>query len=91
MHICKTQALKLAKEPAPEYKVNPIAERLGILTDLSKLGDRATDAIYFYELMLESCEKLFDNELEQHAFEDQMRYMFGIEVCARLGDESLTS
>ena len=62
------------------HKVNPIAKRLGILTDITKLGDRVTDAVHFYELMLESCEKLFDNELEQHVFEDQMRYMFGIQV-----------
>lgn len=51
-----------------------------MLADLSKLGDRANDASHFYDLLLESCEKLFDNELEQGAFEDQLRYMFGIQV-----------
>ena len=39
-----------------------------------------TNAEHFYDLMLESCERLFDNELEQGAFEDLMRYMFGVQV-----------
>lgn len=34
----------------------------------------------FYELLLETCERLFDNEIEQHAFEDQMRHVFGLQV-----------
>jgi paired amphipathic helix protein Sin3a len=42
--------------------------------------DRHENAEQIYELMLESCEKLFDNELEQSAFEDQMRSMFGVKV-----------
>ena len=36
---------------------------------------------HFYDLMLDSCERLFDNDIEQSAFEDQMRCMFGIKVC----------
>lgn len=80
LHLFKTQASQLAGEPAPVHKVNPIATRLGILTDITKLGNRVADASHFYELMLESCEKLFDNEVEQHVFEDQLRYMFGAEV-----------
>ncbi|KAH9932297.1 uncharacterized protein B0H18DRAFT_987465 [Fomitopsis serialis] len=46
-------------------------------TDLGSLPERATNARHFYTLMLESCEKLFDNELEQAVFEDQLRWMFG--------------
>ena len=34
-------------------------------------------ASQYYELMLEICERLFDNQVEQLAFEDQMREMFG--------------
>ncbi|TFK49235.1 hypothetical protein OE88DRAFT_1719716 [Heliocybe sulcata] len=30
-----------------------------------------------YPMLLEACEKLFDNEFEQHGFEDQMRQWFG--------------
>lgn len=35
---------------------------------------------YHYELMLQSCERLFDNEIEQSAFEEQMRSTFGTKV-----------
>jgi paired amphipathic helix protein Sin3a len=35
-------------------------------------------ASQYYELMLETCERLFDNQVEQLAFEDQMREMFGL-------------
>lgn len=35
---------------------------------------------HYYEFLLETCERLFDNEVEQHAFEDQMRAVFGIQV-----------
>jgi paired amphipathic helix protein Sin3a len=35
-------------------------------------------ASQYYELMLETCERLFDNQIEQLAFEDQMREMFGL-------------
>ena len=37
-------------------------------------------AAQYYELMLETCERLFDNQIEQLAFEDQMREMFGLHV-----------
>ena len=37
-------------------------------------------ASQYYELMLETCERLFDNQVEQLAFEDQMREMFGLHV-----------
>ena len=42
-------------------------------------GDGSTNE-HSYELLLESCELLFDNEVEQQVFEDQMRYMFGTKV-----------
>lgn len=35
---------------------------------------------HFYDAMLVSCEKLFDNEIELQAFEDQLRSMFGTKV-----------
>lgn len=71
----------MADDPVEPLKSNPLAEHLGALVDLSGLGDRAKVASHFYNLLLESCEKLFDNEIEQHVFEDQLRYMFGIQVC----------
>ena len=57
-----------------------VREDVGLLVEITKLSERAKDAGHFYDFFLESCEKLFDNEVEQVAFEDQMRYMFGIKV-----------
>lgn len=39
-----------------------------------------TSKANLYEFMLATCERLFDNEIEQNMFEDQMRYMFGVKV-----------
>lgn len=62
----------------------PASRRLNNLSAQAEaermLGERSANADHFYELMLESCERLFDNEIEQHAFEDQMRFMFGLEA-----------
>jgi paired amphipathic helix protein Sin3a len=41
-------------------------------------GQAQITALQYYELMLESCERLFDNQVEQLVFEDQMREMFGL-------------
>jgi hypothetical protein len=49
------------------------------------LRDRTTEdneeALYQY--MLEACEKLFMNELDQATFEEHMRWFFGTKVCSR--------
>jgi hypothetical protein len=34
----------------------------------------------YYDLMLDACERLFDNEIEISAFEDEIRLMFGPKV-----------
>ncbi|KAK7032931.1 histone deacetylase complex, SIN3 component [Favolaschia claudopus] len=48
------------------------------------MGVRVSNAEHFYDLLLESCERLFDNELDQNAFEDQMRFMFGIKEAYKI-------
>lgn len=48
---------------------------------IASFGERVKNPEHYYELLLVSCERLFDNEIEQHAFEDQIRYMFGTKVC----------
>lgn len=40
----------------------------------------ATAAEYFYGHLLESCEKLFDNVIDQATFEDTARFMFGMKA-----------
>ena len=73
--IFKTLGAKLAK--AGPRKTNPAAAAgIGLSAD----DERFADAAHFYEFLLESCEKLFDNEIEVPLFEDQMRFMFGPRV-----------
>ena len=76
----------LANEMVAEVTPNPVAVTLGLSAQTtafieSSLADKHANAAHYYELLLESCERLFDNELEQSAFEDQMRHMFGVKVC----------
>jgi paired amphipathic helix protein Sin3a len=75
--IFKGLGAKLAK--AGSRKPNPAAA-VGI--GLSADDERFADAAHFYEFLLESCEKLFDNEIEVPLFEDQMRFMFGPRVTS---------
>jgi paired amphipathic helix protein Sin3a len=67
-------------------KAKSVATTLGMpsLIELAQLDDRAAHADHFYDLMLESCERLFDNEIEQYVFEEQMRYMFGVKDAYRI-------
>ncbi|GJE93673.1 histone deacetylase complex, regulatory component SIN3 [Phanerochaete sordida] len=84
LRLFKDLAAEAASEPSVPLKPNPLADRLGMLADVTKLGDRAHDAAHFYELLLESCERLFDGELEQGVFEEQLRYMFGIQHAYKM-------
>ncbi|KAI0302797.1 hypothetical protein B0F90DRAFT_1627282 [Multifurca ochricompacta] len=47
-------------------------------------GQVRITASQYYELMLETCERLFDNQIEQLTFEDQMREMFGLEDAYKI-------
>lgn len=55
-------------------------------TDAIQNGANASDsspnknADHYYEMLLGLCERLFENEIEQHLFEDQMRAVFGLKV-----------
>lgn len=73
----KNLGAKLAKAPPPN--LSAIAAGLG----LSNEDERFQNAAHFYDFLLESCEKLFDNEIEVPLFEDQMRYMFGPRVSSQ--------
>ncbi|KAG6335085.1 hypothetical protein ID866_3994 [Astraeus odoratus] len=86
--ICKEAARQTAKTLNPT-DCNPIAIELGLddptgpavilgqgmesLTD--QRPSDAADVAYLY--FLDTCEKLFENELEPGLFEEQMRWLFG--------------
>lgn len=80
--LFKSIAARLASEEPSARRPNPVAGIIGLSSqaDYTSIGDQGANAEHFYELLLESCERLFDNEIEQIGFEDQMRLMFGTKV-----------
>ncbi|KAJ8087508.1 hypothetical protein PM082_006339 [Marasmius tenuissimus] len=87
--LFKTISQKLSQESVTEHP-NPIAETLNLLPSTPNGMVNGLDkpsngnGNHLYELMLESCERLFDNEIEQTSFEDQMRHMFGIKEAYKI-------
>ncbi|THV08566.1 hypothetical protein K435DRAFT_708465 [Dendrothele bispora CBS 962.96] len=84
--LFKKSAQTLSSEPESRSE-NPVVSSLGANghpPGLANVDERRLTAAHYYELMLESCERLFDNELEQSVFEDQMRYMFGIKDAYKI-------
>ncbi|KIK06012.1 hypothetical protein K443DRAFT_674585 [Laccaria amethystina LaAM-08-1] len=78
LHLFKDLAAEIAAQDPKTRRLNHV----GIIDHLQ--NGETPRAEHYYELMLESCERLFDNELEQHAFEDQMRGMFGTKNAYQL-------
>ena len=81
LYLFKGLTKEMADRSNDPFEPNPSSIRSTIQADLAKLGNRLNQSFHYYDLMLESCEKLFDNELEQPAFEEMMRYMFGLKAC----------
>ncbi|KAI0674609.1 hypothetical protein C8Q78DRAFT_1015738 [Trametes maxima] len=84
LQLFKNITKELAANGTDPMEPNPTLLSKAIKDDLAKMGDRINHAAHFYDLMLESCEKLFDNEIEQHVFEELMRYMFGLKHAYKL-------
>lgn len=83
---CKDLANKLANDPSSPYRSNTLASDLVILdtesadSKLAELQKRESPAVHFYPFLLETCERLFDNSIDQQTFEDITRHMFGTKV-----------
>ncbi|KIJ54305.1 hypothetical protein M422DRAFT_241556 [Sphaerobolus stellatus SS14] len=85
---CKNLATTLAGEGSKGFSPNPVAYSLGLtdtagpvafLADLDAIASDPTTnpAQNFYIYLLDLVEKVFDCELEQHVFEENIRFMFG--------------
>jgi C-terminal domain of Sin3a protein len=99
--VCKGVGAKLANEKHVSFLENPIAVELGLddpngpsavlAQAVEALGDQlaseGSNVVYLY--LLDACEKVFDNELDQATFEEHMRWFFGNKVgfysCHLLG------
>ncbi|KDQ63138.1 hypothetical protein JAAARDRAFT_119201 [Jaapia argillacea MUCL 33604] len=86
---CKEIGAKLAASQHRSLLANPIAVELGLdepggpATILGQAIEAfgegpGTNVLYLY--LLEACEKVFDNELDQATFEEHMRWFFGMDA-----------
>ncbi|KAF8552138.1 hypothetical protein OG21DRAFT_1511850 [Imleria badia] len=82
----KNLAASMANQPPKSVAATTDSKDMTTSTipQLAQLDERAAHAEHYYDLMLESCERLFDNEIDQHAFEEQMRSMFGYKDAYRI-------
>jgi paired amphipathic helix protein Sin3a len=95
--MCKEIGEKLAAEKHVSFLENPIAVELGLDDPngpsavlgqaMAAMGDQraAESANVTYPYLLDACEKVFDNELDQATFEEHMRWFFGNKVGMMLG------
>ncbi|PFH52285.1 hypothetical protein AMATHDRAFT_74340 [Amanita thiersii Skay4041] len=87
--MCKEIGAQLAAQKHTSLMANMVAIELGLddpngpsavlNQTMEVLGDRGAseDANVVYMYLLNACEKLFDNELDQATFEEHMRWFFG--------------
>jgi paired amphipathic helix protein Sin3a len=82
LHLLKNIAIERANDPTFGKNSNATAMEVELKQAMSGSqdgqGQGQITALQYYELMLETCERLFDNQVEQFIFEDQMREMFGL-------------
>ena len=81
--LFKNLAASMANQPSKSAVATTASKdtKISTIPQLAQLDERIGHAEHYYDLMLESCERLFDNEIDQHGFEEQMRCMFGYKVC----------
>jgi paired amphipathic helix protein Sin3a len=80
LHLFKNIAMERANDLAFDTTSNTTTVDLKLMQALSEPQEGQTQitAFQYYELMLETCNRLFDNQVEQLIFKDQMREMFGL-------------
>ncbi|KXN85581.1 Paired amphipathic helix protein pst1 [Leucoagaricus sp. SymC.cos] len=81
-------AARLVKETPDKRYPSKEAIQAGMASQaqdtITSFGEKVKNPEHLYELLLASCERLFDNEIEQHAFEDQIRFMFGTKEAYKI-------
>lgn len=89
--LCKSIGAEYAKQNYQHLLANPVALELGleapqgpsvILEHMfaTLQGRDIGDSNFVYIYLLEACDKLFENEMDPAAFEEQMRWFFGTKV-----------
>ena len=94
--VCKETGARLAKENHASLLANPVAVQLGLddPNGPSVVLAQAIEAVgngraeenpnVLYMYLLDACEKVFENELDQATFEEHMRWFFGTKVGSLL-------
>ena len=90
LNTCKEIGAKLAANNHKEMASNPVAVQLGLDEPLGPpgvlkqaaetFGRGQPDGNVLYLYLLDACEKVFENELDQATFEEHMRWFFGTKV-----------
>ncbi len=71
----------MANKPNKYQPINPSASLLGLTDPLTApILEGDNPAARFYPQLLDICEKLFDGEIDQVAYEEGLRHMFGIDA-----------
>lgn len=90
LNTCKEIGARLAASNHKELASNPVAVQLGLDEPLGPPGvlKQAAETFFrgqadenvLYMYLLDACEKVFENELDQATFEEHMRWFFGTKV-----------
>ena len=90
LNTCKEIGARLAAGDHMELASNPVAAQLGLDEPLGPpgvlrqatetFGRGQSDGNVLYLYLLDACEKVFENELDQATFEEHMRWFFGTKV-----------
>ena len=90
LNTCKEIGARLATGDHMELASNSVAAQLGLGEPLGPpgvlkqatetFGRGKSDGSVLYLYLLDACEKVFENELDQATFEEHMRWFFGTKV-----------
>ncbi|TNY18897.1 hypothetical protein DMC30DRAFT_354754 [Rhodotorula diobovata] len=74
----KQLAADLAASAASARRLNPLGVELGLSTPVPVVDTGDNPAEHYYDHMLDLAEKLFDGDVDQQTYEEQLRFMVGI-------------
>ena len=74
----KQLSTELAASSASARRLNPLGVELGLSTPVPVVDTGDNPAEHYYEHMLDLAEKLFDGDVDQQTYEEQLRFMAGI-------------
>ncbi|GAA5851400.1 hypothetical protein JCM9279_001054, partial [Rhodotorula babjevae] len=74
----KQLSADLAASSASARRLNPLGVELGLSTPVPVVDTGDNPAEHYYEHMLDLAEKLFDGDVDQQTYEEQLRFMAGI-------------